>query len=381
MRLARGTRRCSCGWPRSVGITPERPALDVKLSAADAALVSTIYNPPRARQPWRLNDVLPDSETRFYSLARWALVDALRACGVGSGDHVLVPGLICRELLASISLLGATAGFYPVSRQLSAEFSADGLSQAKAVIAVNYFGFPQDLKSFRSYCRRTGAALIEDNAHGLLSRDEDGKLLGSRADAGLFSFRKTIAVPDGGALVLGGERSMPPAADVPAVKGGGSRYRLKQAMRPFAGPLGPVRTLKTIRAGRLLRRLLTGEAVPHSPSDAETRIPMPSNPRALIGRGIGVADPEPEAWRRRTLYELAGRIVDQCGGVPVFPSRPANVVPYGFPIFATPAQASGIAAGVGRYGLQLSQWPDLPTAVAASAPDHYRHLMVLPFLW
>jgi len=313
-------------------------------------------------------------------LARWALVDALRVCGVESGDRVLLPGLICREVLASVTVLGATAAFYPVSPQLRPSCRADDMAEAKAILAVNYFGFSQDLAVFRQYCQRTGAALIEDNAHGLLSRDTDGEWLGSRGDAGLFSFRKTVAVPDGGALVLNRGR-MPEAEDLPEVSGVGSRYRVKQLLRRVARPLGPIGAGKAVGGIRRVRRLLTGRAVPASAADAETRIPLPPNPCALIGRAISVAEPESESRRRRALYDLAGRVVAGSGAVPVFPQLPPNVVPYGFPIFASPLQASRIAVDVSRCGLQLSHWPDLPVAIESSAPAHYRELMVLPFLW
>ena len=354
---------------------------DVHLSAADLALVNTIYSPARARQPWMLQDVLPGGATRYYSLARWALVDALRTYGVGPGDRVLAPGLICRELLASISLLGATAAFYPVSRGLCAEFSAGDLGQAKAVIAVNYFGFPQDLGVFRDYCQRTGAALIEDNAHGLLSRDEYGQLLGSRGDAGVFSVRKTIAVPDGGALVLTGDRGMPKAPVSREVSASSARYRLKEAFRRVAGRLGPLRTHRVISGVRQLRRVLTGDAFPAGAQDAEVRIPVGPSASSLLSRPLSVTEPDLEARRRRALYELAGRIAGAIGAVPVFPCLPPNVVPYGFPMFVSQARLEETAADVERYGFQVSGWPDLPTAVAAEAPEHYRFLMVLPFLW
>lgn len=352
----------------------------MRLPAADAALVGTIYDPPRARRAWRLKDVLPEGPTRYYSLARWALVDALRACGVRAGDRVLVPGLICRDVLASISLLGATAAFYAVSRHLSPVLNADA-SPAKAILAVNYFGFPQDLAVFRQYSERTGAAVIEDNAHGFLSRDTDGRLLGSRADAAFFSFRKTIPLPHGSALVLHGNREMPHAADAAGVTSPGSRYRLKQAFRRVAGRIGPVRTMQAIGGVRHLRAMVTGEALPRSSPDAETRIPLGPSPCALISRTLAVAEPELESRRRRALYELAGRLLARSEAVPVFPHLPANVVPYGFPFFASPAQAPAIAADVGRCGLQLARWPELPSVVAPSAPEHYRQLMVLPFLW
>ena len=345
------------------------------------ALVSTIYNPPRARRPWLLKDVLPEGQIRCYSLARWALVDALRACGVGPGDRVLVPGLICREMLASVHAVGASAVFYPVSPQLCAAFNPDEMGPGKAVVAVNYFGFPQKLDMFQRYCERTGAALIEDNAHGLLSRDENGRLLGSRGDAGIFSLRKTIALQAGGALVLNGGRTLPEAPDLRFAGPPAGRYRLKQAFRRVADRLGPIRTLRSIAAVRQLRQTFTGAAIPSGPPDAETRIPLAPNPPAMIQRPIAVADPELESQRRRALYDLTGRILGATSGVPVFPRLPDDVVPYGFPLFALQAQVPAITAHLARAGLPLSRWPDLPAAVAPLAAGHYRQLLVVPFLW
>ena len=348
------------------------------LSAADAALVSTIYSPSRARQPWMIHDVLPPGPTTYYSLARWALVDALRAFGVGGGDRVLIPALICRDVLAALNMVGAMPAFYSVSSQLDPT-TFDDVPGLKAVMAVNYFGFPQDLTPFRRLCARTGAALIEDNAHGLFSKDEDGRWLGGRGDAGLFSFRKTIAVPDGGALVLGSGREAPAARG--GVRRSTLRHRAKQAVRHLAGLVHPVRTLSAIDAVRRIRKVATGEALPSSAPDAETRIPLPADPPPAIAGRMMTADPTLEAQRRRALYHLAGRILESTPAVPVFPTLPAHVVPYGFPLLAGPDHLPAVSAQLSRHGLPLLQWPDLPAAVAASAPDHYRHLLVVPFLW
>ena len=295
---------------------------------------------------------------------------------------MLLPELICREVLASVYLAGGTVAFYPVSQDLSPSCTADDMAEAKAIVAVNYFGFPQDLVVFRRYCQRTGAALIEDNAHGLFSRDTHGELLGSRGDAGVFSFRKTIAVPDGGALVLtDGRTQQTEHLSEVKVSGVEARYRVKQFLRPAVRSLGPIRTRKAVDAMRQIRRLFTGRTVPVSADDAEVRIPVAPNPSALITRAINVAEPDSEIERRRALYDLAGRLVAGSDAAPVFPRLPPNVAPYGFPILATPSQADRLADDVSRCGLQLSHWPDLPEAIGSSGPSHYHNLMVLPFLW
>jgi hypothetical protein len=347
------------------------------LSEAEAALVSSIYDPPRTRHGWMLRDVLPPGPTRHYSLARWALVDALRVCGVGRGDRVLVPGLVCREVLASLHAIGAVAAFYRVSRQLTVGVAGDVGRSAKAALAVNYFGFPQRLDVFTE----AGSAVIEDNAHGFLSCDEAGRLLGSRGDVGIFSFRKTIAVADGGALVVNGARQLPSGPEMVPIDRLDVRYRAKQALRRVGGRCGPVRARQAIERVRRLRRAITGSALPSSSLDAEERIPLPPNPSSSLGRPITVADPAAERDRRRRLYDLAGQLVAKVGGVPVFPDLPPHVVPSGFPVFAAGDQAEEIAGRLADDGLLLTRWPDLPVDIACDAPDHYRQLMVVPFLW
>jgi hypothetical protein len=129
------------------------------------------------------------------------------------------------------------------------------------------------------------------------------------------------------------------------------------------------------------KRALTGHAVAPALPDAETRIPGPVGPSRVSIGAITVADPDEEARRRRALYEVAASVARRGGGVPVFPALPPNTVPYGFPIYVPPARIESVRAAVRRSGLQLAPWPDLPAAVRAGAPDHYRHLMVMPFLW
>ena len=133
----------------------------------------------------------PKHDIRYFAYARHALVEALRLSGCGSGDRVLVPEFICRDVLGSIHSLGAEPVFYEVTPTLAPR-DLDQAQPAKAVLAVNYFGFPQDLEPFGLYSQRTGAVVIEDNAHGFLSKTEDGQLLGTRTDLGIVSIRKTF---------------------------------------------------------------------------------------------------------------------------------------------------------------------------------------------
>ena len=66
---------------------------------------------------------------------------------VQPGDNVLVPALICKDVVASIHTVGAHPIFYPVDKSLCPVDLASP-PRTTAVIAVNYFGFAQDLAIF-----------------------------------------------------------------------------------------------------------------------------------------------------------------------------------------------------------------------------------------
>ena len=136
---------------------------------------------------------------RYFSLGRFAMRDALLYTGIKSGDTVLLPEFICRDLLSAVAEVGAKSVFYQVDQTLK-PVHLDSTLRPKVIIAVNYFGFAQDLKVFREFADNTGAIVIEDNAHGFLSRDEDGHLLGYREQFGITSFRKTLNVENGAFL-------------------------------------------------------------------------------------------------------------------------------------------------------------------------------------
>ena len=59
-----------------------------------------------------MNKDIDESRVRYYALARQALVQALLLARVSHGDNVLVPALICKDVVASIHTVGATPIFY-----------------------------------------------------------------------------------------------------------------------------------------------------------------------------------------------------------------------------------------------------------------------------
>jgi hypothetical protein len=86
-----------------------------------------------------LEQCLGTELVRYYSLGRYALIEALRISKVGSGDWVALPEFICRDVLASVKAVGASVYYYPVDEKLQIAESAGILKKAKVILIVNYF--------------------------------------------------------------------------------------------------------------------------------------------------------------------------------------------------------------------------------------------------
>lgn len=346
-------------------------------------LVEQVYYPPRRDSGWSLEAFLGQGEIRYFSYGRYALQAALTAIGIQQGDGVLVPAFICRDLLAAINSLGATPLYYPVGRGLQMAELPDYLPNARAIVAVNYFGFPQDLASFKAYCDRTGAVLIEDNAHGLLSRDEAGCPLGSRGDLGIFSLRKTFSLPNGAALVLNtakGNIKLRPQEPF-SHRISPHSFRVKVILRKLYPAVGVGLPRLLTLLGRRLRKLRTGNEIPPSPPDAEYQMPGSASPSGELASILAGVDADEETRRRRDLYLALEEIIKGAGGEPVFEMLPRHVVPYVFPFYASGEQVASVKRVLEELRLECHPWPDLPDVIVAQAPEHYKKIWMVNFLW
>ncbi len=323
-----------------------------------------------------------DGQVRYYSLARHALIEALQLAGVGSGSRILLPEYLCRDLLGTLHVLGARPYWYSVAPDLTPATSSADWPVTQVVLAVNYFGFAQDLRPFEKYAERTGAIVIEENAHGYLSRDWDGRWLGCRTGLGIFSLRKTLRIPDGGALWVGASYAARELPAQPAFDGTGvnpaqlTKARLRGL--PLVGELSYRLSTGLVRG---LRKWRTGSDIPESDPASEQTIPVLANPWAGLLPSLVACDAPAEIERRRIAYFHCAEVGERVGAVPVF----ADLSPYCAP-YAYAFRGDAVAlAGMQRYamsnGFDLVSWPDLPTEIVGQAPAHYCNIFLVNFLW
>lgn len=123
-----------------------------------------------------------------------ALVLALRAAGIGSGDEVVTPAFTFIAAAEAISHVGARPVFSDID-PLTYNIDAASLKAAltpgtRAVIIVHLFGQSAAIAEIRAICQEHRLVLIEDCAQAI-GADYDGVRVGAWGALGCFSFYPT----------------------------------------------------------------------------------------------------------------------------------------------------------------------------------------------
>lgn len=146
--------------------------------------------------------------TRFatvFSSGTAALHAAYFAAGIAKGDEFITSPLT----FAATANAGLYLGAKPVFADIDEHGNLDPKETArkvtkktKAIVAVDYGGFPARLNELRKVARKAKVVLIEDACHAL-GATYKGKKIGSLCDLTVFSFHpvKSITTGEGGAVL------------------------------------------------------------------------------------------------------------------------------------------------------------------------------------
>lgn len=140
-----------------------------------------------------------------------ALILALRACGVGPGDEVLLPPFTFVATGSAVSALGANPVFADIS---PATFNLDPgelprrvTSRTRAIVVVHLYGLAAEMEPVLEFARSRKLPVIEDNAQAI-GATYRGRRTGSFGDAACLSFYPTKnlgAYGDAGMIVTNSE--------------------------------------------------------------------------------------------------------------------------------------------------------------------------------
>jgi len=140
----------------------------------------------------------------FYYNGRNAVWNGMKLLNLTSSQNVLVPSYHCGVEIDAVLKAGIQVKFYKIKSDTSADLEdiKDKVdADTRAIFIIHYFGFPQPIQEVKKICEKHKLFLIEDCAHALFSCSE-GKQLGTFGDISIFSIKKSLPVPNGGALVV-----------------------------------------------------------------------------------------------------------------------------------------------------------------------------------
>ena len=136
-----------------------------------------------------------------------ALEMAALLCDIGPGDEVIMPSFTFVSTANAFVLRGATPVFVDIEKDtlnIDPKRIENAITaKTKAIVPVHYGGFPCDMQAILSTANAHGLRVIEDAAHGVLSKNSS-QYLGSIGDLGCLSFHETknIISGEGGALLI-----------------------------------------------------------------------------------------------------------------------------------------------------------------------------------
>lgn len=140
-----------------------------------------------------------------------AITIALKACGVGAGDEVIVPSHTYVGTWLGVSETGATpvpVETNPQTYNLDPNTIEQAISpRTKAIMPVHLYGQPAEMTAINTIAKRHGLWVVTDCAQGHGGQWQ-GQTVGSLADVAAFSFYPTKnlgALGDGGAVITSNE--------------------------------------------------------------------------------------------------------------------------------------------------------------------------------
>lgn len=298
-----------------------------------SATISSVplLRPGHLWAPWTpLPRPLDRAGVTFWYSGRPAIFQMARAVGLTPGDRVLAPAYSCGSEIDALLRAGLEVDHYRVHADLTPDLdhlAALSSVPARALYVTHYFGFAQPMAELLGLAQAKGLLLLEDNAHGLYSSDASGRPLGTIGDAGIFSFTKSLAIPDGGALIL----NRAPAREPPRARRPGARA-MAGRVKYMVGE-----TLAIARAPGSPPVPANGPAPGPPPMELMRLRPE----RAGWGMSPGAwhlltRTPHPQIFRRRreNFSCLAGAFEPGAGIRPLFSRLPDGCCPNFFPVLA-----------------------------------------------
>lgn len=275
----------------------------------------------------------------------------------------LVPAYCCPALVQTFSAARVAVEYYSLDQSLTPRW--DELTQrikrapAAGIIFVHYFGFPTDWSRLKSAIATAGIPVIEDCAHLPLPEQPDPQHMPCAAR--IYSPRKWLPIPHGGALILKGvgfraqslfrSRTSSMLPDLLRASAFSAENHMGLNARGWLLSLSAIE-----------RRIENADAIDH-----EYGLSMDSRVAAFIQKNAPRASEI--KWRQRANYEELCRRVERLDGVTIWrPTLSPDDAPFTFPLLFAPERRDSILKHCLRRGIVArAYWKTLPPAIAADS--------------
>ena len=320
-----------------------------------------------------LDNLYKQSDIYMYSYARYAFLEVLNKLDIAS---IYLPSFICRDILSPINNLNIKYFFYEVNEKLEPILKD---IKCDVILMVNYFGFVQDVSPFLEYKEKYNSIIIEDNAHGFLSCDKSGNQLGTRGDFGLLSIRKTIALPNGAALLVNNDKykNIDFENETSELTFEDKKYDKKVFLKKLF--ITKYFGIAFLLFRRLLRYIKTGSSIPMPDKESEKELPLNKFITPKLDNMTLHISQNLETSRRRNMYLQVTAWAKLFNIKPIYELND-GIVPFEF-AFIDNGKYKQFEKYLFLKGYFILPWPDLPDEVISSCPKFYKDIKVVPFLW
>jgi perosamine synthetase len=302
---------------------------------------------------------------------RTALALGCSLLGLKKEDEVLAPSYNCGMEVDVFLWLGHKVTLFKVTRNAQidiADIKRRATPACRLVYITHYFGWDQQIEELAAWCKTRGLLLVEDCALSLFSKGSSG-LLGKVGHLTIYSFSKTLPVPDGGAFALRNSDSValnglkpPPAGRV-----------IQRTLRLLAPPF--VKNAKSAsHAQNHEPSAIAGERTHRHPIPSSYYFDAAEANWAISSVATGILSqiqPDEIVRRRRLNYEHLYQLIKPIRHVaPLFRDLPAGVCPLCMPILVEKRslicqklKSRGVVAGKWWSGYHRAfPWDDYPEA-------------------
>jgi len=327
--------------------------------------------------------------TWFTMNGRNAIYYALNLLSINKGDVVLLPSFHCTAMVDPVIAYGAQVKYYTVNRDLSLNLQEIELhvkNGAAVVLCVHFFGFPAPVEELLRICSAYGIRLIEDCTHGLFGRIGN-KHMGTFGHAAIFSFRKTLPVQDGAALLLTRKQEI---TDMPKLKAP-AIYHLRMAKWTYEKLL-----LANNNEGHANRQVIESSITSSTTIDGIDYHKGPDsqeNP-TFVTQWLNWPMSVPSKWilrrskpelllqRRRSNYEQLHKHLKKINKLhPCYPKLRKGVCPLGYPFifeYRRRVDRSLRRLGIAAFSFGEILHPSLPQKRFPDALYLSKNLTILP---